>query len=65
MDWLAAYNGVLVRVGLYLFVFWPTVGYYVYRDATKRELSAPMLRGVAYGVFGIVGLVVYVVRNEN
>jgi len=65
MEWVTAYNGVLVRVGLYLLVFWPTVGYYVYRHATKHDLSSPILRGVAYGVFGVVGLVVYVTRNAG
>lgn len=59
MDWLTAYNGLLVRVGLYLLVFWPTVGYYVYRDATKRDLSSPKLRGVAYGFLGALGLLIY------
>jgi len=36
MDLLTAYNGALLRIGLYLLIFWPTVGYYVYQD-TKSE----------------------------
>jgi hypothetical protein len=68
MDWFTAYNGVLVRVGLYLLVFWPTVGYYIYRDATRRNLSSPTVRGIVYGVLGILGLAIYLgrkARNEG
>lgn len=65
MDWFAAYNGFPVRVGLYLVILWPTVGYYVYRDSMKRNLSSPKLRGVAYGAFGILGLVMYLSRKAR
>jgi len=65
MDWLTAYNGLLVRVGLYLLIFWPTIGYYIYRDATKRNLSSPKIRGIAYGISGIIGLVIYVSQKER
>ena len=65
MDCLTAYNGLLVRVGLYLLIFWPTVGYYVYRDATKRDLSSPKLRGVVYGFLGILGLLVYLSQKAR
>ncbi len=65
MDWLTAYNGLLVRVGLYLLIFWPTVGYYIYRDATKRNLSSPKIQGVAYGVLGILGLVIYISQKAR
>lgn len=65
MDWFTAYNGLLVRVGLYLLIFWPTVGYYVYRDATKRNLASPKLRGVAYGFLGILGLLVYMSQKAR
>ncbi len=37
-DLLTAYNGILVRMGLYILIFWPTVGYYVYQDSIKRGL---------------------------
>jgi hypothetical protein len=60
MDVLAAYNGVLLRVGLYLLLFWPTVGYYVYQDCKKRDRPSPHLRGVAYGFLGLLGLLVYI-----
>jgi hypothetical protein len=63
MDILTAYNGALLRVGLYLLIFWPTVGYYVYQDNKKRSRSSPRLRGVIYGFFGILGLIVYISRK--
>jgi hypothetical protein len=59
MSLLTAYDGLLIRVGLYLLVFWPTVGYYVYSDSEKREFSNPQLRGVALGFLGILGLLVH------
>lgn len=33
-DFLIAHNVALVRIGLYVPIFWPTVGYYVYQDST-------------------------------
>lgn len=58
MSLLTAYNGLLIRVGLYLLAFWPTVGYYVYSDSAKRGFSNPQLRGVVLGFFGILGLLI-------
>jgi hypothetical protein len=58
MDLLTAYNGLLIRVGLYLLIFWPTIGYYVYSDAEKRELRNPQLRGIVLGFLGILGLLI-------
>jgi len=60
---LTAYDGLVVRVGLYLAVFWPTVGYYVYDRSKKHGLPNPRLRGVIYGFFGILGLVVYMIQT--
>ncbi|ELZ56211.1 MULTISPECIES: hypothetical protein [Halorubrum] len=59
MSLLTAYNAVLLRVGLYLLVFWPTIGYYVYSDSEKRGFSSPRLRGVVLGFLGIPGLLVH------
>lgn len=63
MEWLTAYNGVLVRVGLYLLIFWPTVGYYIYRDSRKRGLSSAKIREVGYGFLGILGLFIYLYQK--
>jgi hypothetical protein len=58
-DLLTAYNGALVRMGLYLLIFWPTVGYYVYQDSKQRDYSSPRLRAVALGALGILGLLIH------
>ena len=67
MSLVTAYNGLPVRVGVYLLVFWPTVGYYVYSDSETRGLSDPRLRGVAFGFLGIPGLLVdlSIVQRQN
>ncbi|MWG35302.1 hypothetical protein [Halomarina oriensis] len=65
MDPLTAYSGLFLRIGLYLVVFWPTVGYYVYQDSKQRDASSPRLRGALYGFFGVAGLFVYLARRER
>jgi len=67
MSLLAAYNGLLVRMGLYLLIFWPTVGYYVYSDSEKRGFSNPRFRGIIFGFLGILGLLVhlYIVQRQD
>ena len=65
MAWLTAGNGAFIRIGLYLLIFWPTVGYYVYTDSKKRDLSSPKIRGIGYGFLGITGLVIYVFQKMN
>ena len=64
MDFLAG-NGALLRIGLYLLLFWPIVGFYVYRDAKRRAASRPLWRGAGYGLFGIAGLLAYEVRKTT
>jgi hypothetical protein len=58
-------NGALLRIGLYLLLFWPTVGFDVYRDAKHRGTSRPLARGVGFGVFGIAGLLAYETRKAT
>jgi hypothetical protein len=65
VDVLTAYNGALLRVGLYLLIFWPTVGYYVYQDCKRRDRSSPRIRGIVYGFFGLLGLVAYISRKSR
>jgi hypothetical protein len=48
-----------MRMGLYLLIFWPTVGYYVYSDSEKKELSNPRLRGLVLGFLRILGLLIH------
>lgn len=65
MDLLTVYNGLLIRVGLYLLVFWPTVGYYIYQDAEKRDLSNARLRSIVLGFLGILGLLIHLGVRER
>jgi len=65
MDLLTAYNGLLIRVGLYLLIFWPTVGYYVYLDAEKQGLRNPQLRGIVLGFLGILGLLIHLRMGQR
>jgi len=64
-DVLGAGNGVALRLGLYLAVFWPTVGYFVYRDASRRGLSNPLLRAFGFGFLGVVGLLAYLATRAE
>ena len=63
MDVVGLLSGPFVRVVLYLLIFWPTVGYYVYRDTKRRENSSPRLKGVVYAFFGIAGALFYEMRK--
>ena len=65
MDLLTAYNGALLRIGLYLLIFWPTVGYYVYQDSKKRNCTSPHVRGFVYGFLGVLGLIAYISRKSS
>lgn len=67
MDALVAYDGLLLRVGLYLLVFWPTVGHYVYRDrdAEGRGRPSPGLTGLVYGSLGLLGLALSLPRRDR
>lgn len=65
MNLLIAYHGVLLRVGLYLLVFWPTVGYYVYADSKKRGFANPRLRGLVLGFLGLLGALVHLGLRER
>jgi len=47
MEFLSAYNGVLIRYGLYLLIFWPTVGYYVYKKSKSRACRALNLEALS------------------
>ena len=64
-DPITAFDGALLRVGLYVLLFGPVVGGYVYWDATRRGLSRPRLRAVAYGPLGVPGALLYELRKGN
>lgn len=45
--------------GLVFLFFWVLIGQYVYREAKREDRSSPTLRGVFWGVYGVVGAVTY------
>lgn len=51
MDWFTA--------GMMVLFFWVLIGQYVYREANKENRSSPKLRGIFWGVLGVVGAVTY------
>ena len=59
MEFVSAYNGALIRYGLYLLIFWPTVGYHVCMDSKDQGLSNPRIRGLVLGFLGIPGLLLH------
>ncbi|WP_424000250.1 hypothetical protein ACOZ4I_13135 [Haloarcula salina] len=54
MDWLS--------VGLVSLFFLVLIGQYVYREAVRENRSSPALRAVCWTVFGVVGVVRYLVH---
>jgi len=67
MEPFSAYNGVLIRYGLYLLIFWPSVGYYIYVKSKEQDLSNPQIRGFVLGFLGILGLLIHLwyVQSQN
>lgn len=55
-------GGEFLTIGLVFLFFWLLVGQYWYREARKRGRTSPELRGLFWGVFGVVGVFVYLVR---
>jgi len=52
-------TGALIRIGLYLALFWPVVGWAIYIDAKRNNIAKPRFLAVAYGFFGPIGGMVY------
>ena len=59
MKSLSFSNGLLVRFILYELIFWPIVGYYVFSDSKKRNMSKPQLRGFILGFLGVIGVFIH------
>ncbi len=58
-------TGLLLRVGLYLAIFWPVVGAAIYSDAKRNNISNPQIIAMAYGVLGPIGALFYWVRYNS
>lgn len=57
MDWFTA--------GVMVLFFWVLIGQYVYREANKENRSSPKLRGIFWGVLGVVGAVTYLTHIRD
>ena len=57
MDWFT--------VGLAFLFFWVLIGQYVYREANKENRSAPKLRGIFWGLLGVIGAITYLVHIQE
>jgi len=57
MAWLAE--------GLVSLFFLTLIGQYTYREAKRRDRSSPELRGVFWIVFGVVGVVRYLIDIQE
>ena len=53
MDW--------ITTGVVFLFFWILIGQYAYREAKGEGRTVPKLRGIFWGVFGIVGAVSYLI----
>lgn len=54
------YDILLIHIGVYLLLFWPTVGYYVYSDSRKQGINHTKSRGFLLGFLGIIGLLIHI-----
>ena len=65
MRWFAVFNEEFLSIGLLFLFFWTLIGQYAYREAKKEGRSSPKLRGLCWGVLGVVGVVNYLRRGGN
>lgn len=59
MEWLGVSGRTILYTGVSFLFFWTLIGLYVYREAKKEQRSSPQLRGLGWGVIGIIGVVDY------
>jgi hypothetical protein len=45
--------------GVLVLLFWALIGQYVYQEANKENRKSPKIRGLFWGVLGVVGAVTY------
>lgn len=57
MDWFT--------VGALFLLFSVPFSLYVYREAKRENRSSPKLRGIGWGVMGIIGAYTYLTRTQN
>jgi hypothetical protein len=54
-----------VAEGLISLFFLALIGQYTYREAKREDRSSPELRGVFWIVFGVVGVIRYLVHSQE
>ena len=57
MDW--------VPEGVVFLFFWVLIGQYVYREADRVSRSSPILRGIFWAAFGIIGTLTYLAHLQG
>ena len=67
MEGLSVSSRPVLYAGVLFLFFWPLIGQYVYREAKKEQRSSPRLRGLGWGVLGVVGVFRYLanIRTEE
>ena len=67
MEWLSVSGRTILYTGVAFLFFWTLIGQYAYREAKKEQRSSPRLRGLGWGMLGIVGVVDYLanIRSEE
>jgi hypothetical protein len=59
MEWLSVSGRTIFYIGALFLFFWTLIGQYVYREAKKEQRSSPRLRGLGWGVLGVIGVFGY------
>ena len=59
MEWLSVSSRTILYTGVAFLFFWTLIGQYTYREAKKEQRSSPRLRGLGWGVIGIIGVIDY------
>lgn len=67
MEWLSVSGRAILHAGVAFLFFWTLIGQYVYREAKKEQRSSPRLRGLGWGVLGVIGVFDYLasIRTEE
>ena len=67
MEWLSVSSRSILYTGALFLFFWTLIGQYVYREAKKEQRSSPRLRGLGWGVLGMIGVFRYLanIRTEK
>ncbi|WP_049998579.1 hypothetical protein [Halococcus sediminicola] len=65
MEWLSVSGRTLLYTGVLFLFFWTLIGQYVYREAKREQRSSPQLRGLGWGVLGIIGVFGYLANIKT